>query len=63
MGAEVVATAGSAPKRHLLRSLGAQHVAGSRDTGFAEEVLLATQGGVDVVLNSLTSPGLVSATL
>ncbi len=64
LGAEVVATAGGPPKRNLLRSLGAHHVASSRDILFSEELSLALgEGGVDVVLNTLTSPGLVSSAL
>ena len=54
------ATAGNPFKRALLRQLGVQHVAGSRDTAFAE--VAAQLGGVDVVLNTLTSPGMVAAT-
>ena len=60
MGAEAIATAGNPSKRALLRQLGVQHVAGSRDTTFAE--VAAQLGGVDVVLNTLTSPGMVAAT-
>jgi len=56
-GASVVATAGSSAKRHPLRSLGCKVAVGSRDTTFATDIALA--GGVDVVLNSLTSPGMV----
>ena len=61
LGATVVATAGSSNKRALARVLGAQHVLGSRDTAFGSEV--AQLGGVDVVLNSLTSTGMVTASL
>ena len=54
MGAEVFATAGSAPKRDLLRLLGIRHVYDSRSLGFADAILDTTAGqGVDVVLNSL----------
>jgi NADPH:quinone reductase-like Zn-dependent oxidoreductase len=60
-GARVVATAGSPAKRSLLRSLGVSAVVGSRDTEFASS--LAVVGGVDVVLNSLTSPGMVAGSL
>mgnify|MGYP001806729484 CR=1 FL=1 len=64
LGAEVVATAGSPAKRALLRRQGIRHVANSRDLSFAEEVVTATGGrGVCVVLNSLTSPGMVGASL
>ena len=62
-GAEVFATA-SAPKQAYLRSLGVEHVFDSRQTAFAEQVLEATGGeGVDVVLNSLTGPGFIDASL
>ncbi|GAB2610072.1 hypothetical protein GCM10027168_48770 [Streptomyces capparidis] len=54
-GARVIATAGTAHKRNLLRLLGVEHVADSRGLDFAEQVMDATAGrGVDVVLNSLT---------
>jgi len=53
-GAEVFATAGSDEKRAFVRTLGAAHVASSRDPGFADEIRRATDGrGVDVVVNSL----------
>ena len=55
------ATAGSPAKRSLLRSLGAQHVVDSRSADFASH--LALTGGVDVVLNSLTSPGMVAGSV
>ena len=62
-GAEVFATA-SAPKRDYLRALGVEHVFDSRQTGFEEEILGVTGGeGVAVVLNSLTGPGFIEATL
>ncbi|MDE0673518.1 MAG: SDR family NAD(P)-dependent oxidoreductase [bacterium] len=62
-GAEVFATC-SAPKRAYLRSVGVKHIFDSRQTGFGEEILLATGGeGVDVVLNSLTSEGFIDASL
>ena len=60
-GATVVATAGGAAKRALLQSLGVPHVLGSRDTHFVSE--LAQLGGADVVLNSLTSSGMVAGSL
>ncbi|MBL8341594.1 MAG: SDR family NAD(P)-dependent oxidoreductase [Rubrivivax sp.] len=61
-GAEVFATAGSAAKRALLRSLGVAHVFDSRSAGFGEEVQAATGGhGVDVVLNSLSGDALIEA--
>jgi acyl transferase domain-containing protein/NADPH:quinone reductase-like Zn-dependent oxidoreductase/NAD(P)-dependent dehydrogenase (short-subunit alcohol dehydrogenase family)/acyl carrier protein len=53
-GAEIFATAGSEAKRHLLRTMGVQHVFDSRSTAFAAPIMAATGGhGVDVVLNSL----------
>jgi acyl transferase domain-containing protein/acyl carrier protein len=53
-GAHIFATAGTAEKRELLRTLGIEHVMDSRSLSFADEVLRATDGrGVDVVLNSL----------
>ncbi len=54
LGAEVIATAGSASKRALLKTLGVQHVLDSRRGDFAEAVLeLTGRKGVDVVLNAL----------
>ena len=54
-GARVFATAGSAPKRALLRRLGVDAVLDSRSLNFADEVMQLTSGeGVDVVLNSLS---------
>ena len=61
LGAQLFATAGSPAKRSLLRSLGAQHVVNSRSPDFASD--LAQAGGADVVLNSLTSPGMVAGSL
>ncbi len=53
-GAEVYATAGSAPKRELLLSLGVRLAMDSRSLAFADELRAATGGeGVHVVLNSL----------
>ena len=60
-GATVLATAGGPSKRSLLHSLGVQEVLGSRDTVFVGEA--AELGGVDVVLNSLTSSGMVAGSL
>ena len=62
-GGEVFATA-SAPKREYLRSLGVEHVFDSRGTTFGEGIRDATGGaGVAVVLNSLTGPGFIDASL
>jgi NADPH:quinone reductase-like Zn-dependent oxidoreductase len=64
LGCTPLGTAGSTAKRGLLRSLGVGAVAGSRDTCFASDLALATHGaGADVVLNSLTSPGMVGGAL
>jgi NADPH:quinone reductase-like Zn-dependent oxidoreductase/3-oxoacyl-(acyl-carrier-protein) synthase/acyl carrier protein len=60
-GAQVIATAGSTNKRNLVRSLGVEAALGSRDTIFVSE--LAELGGADVVLNSLTSSGMVGGSL
>ena len=61
LGGTAVATCGSADKRGLVRELGIAHVLGSRDTLFASDV--AQLGGASVVLNSLTSSGMVAASL
>ena len=61
LGCSVSATAGSSAKRMILRSLGVHHVVNSRDLSSATE--LARVGGVDVVLNSLTSPGMVAGSV
>jgi acyl transferase domain-containing protein/NADPH:quinone reductase-like Zn-dependent oxidoreductase/acyl carrier protein/short-subunit dehydrogenase len=53
-GATVIATAGSAEKRRLLETFGADYVFSSRTLDFVEDVMRITDGaGVDVVLNSL----------
>ena len=61
LGGSTIATAGSSNKRALVRSLGARHVLGSRDTAFVSE--LAEVGGATVALNSLTSSGMVAGSL
>ena len=54
----------SVAKQANLRSLGISHVYDSRSTDFGKEILDATDGaGVDVVLNSLTGPGFIEASL
>ncbi|MBV9066417.1 MAG: acyltransferase domain-containing protein, partial [Methylobacteriaceae bacterium] len=54
-GARVIATAGSAEKRDLVRALGAEHVLDSRSGAFVDDVLRITKDqGVAVVLNSLS---------
>jgi acyl transferase domain-containing protein/acyl carrier protein len=56
LGAEVIASAGSAAKRSLLSVLGVKHVIDSRRADFAEAVMEITDGkGVDVVLNALAA--------
>ena len=63
VGAEVFATA-SAPKQAYLRSLGVAHAFDSRQTSFGKEILEATGGaGVELVVNSLTGPGFIEASL
>ena len=62
-GAEVFATA-SPEKMDLLRQRGLRHIYSSRDIHFADRILSDTRGeGVEVVLNSLTGPGFVEASL
>ena len=56
LGAEVIASAGSAAKRSLLTVLCVKHVIDSRRADFAEAVMEITDGkGVDVVLNALAA--------
>jgi acyl transferase domain-containing protein/acyl carrier protein len=56
LGAEVIASAGSATKRALLETLGVKHVIESRRGDFAEAVMeLTNRRGVDVVLNALAA--------
>jgi acyl transferase domain-containing protein/acyl carrier protein len=56
LGAEVIASAGSATKRALLETLGVKHVIDSRRGDFAETVMeLTDRRGVDVVLNALAA--------
>ena len=53
-GAKIIATAGSAIKRAVLRAEGVSHVLDSRSLIFAEDIRSLTGGrGVDIVLNSL----------
>ena len=61
-GAVPLATAGSANKRGLLRSLGVQTVLGSRDTAFVDQ-LAELAAPADIVLNTLTSSGMVAGSL
>ena len=62
-GLHVMATAGSATKRSMLRRMGVKSVYDSRGTAFIEGCALGSPAGVDMVLNSLTSPGMVAASL
>lgn len=57
VGATTVGTAGGPPKRGYLRGLGVRAAASSRATDFATDLFSAGAAPVDVVLNSLTSPG------
>ena len=58
----VVGTAGSPAKRGLLRSFGLHCAISSRTTAFAWE--LAARGvAADIVVNTLTSPGMLAASL
>ena len=41
--------------------MGVPRVSSSRDSIFVDDIAMA--GGIDVVLNSMTSPGLVAASL
>ena len=62
-GAEIFATA-SSRKQAYLRSLQVRHIFDSRQISFGEEILEATDGGgVDIVVNSLTGPGFIEASL
>ena len=61
MEATTLATAGSSDKRRLVRALDTRQVLDSRGTAFASEV--AELGGTTVVLNSLTSSGMVAGSL
>jgi NADPH:quinone reductase-like Zn-dependent oxidoreductase/acyl carrier protein len=64
IGATIIATAGSERKRDYLRRLGVKWVFHSRNTSYEKEIREALGGGgVDVVLNSLTSEGFKEASL
>jgi NADPH:quinone reductase-like Zn-dependent oxidoreductase len=64
VGALAMGSAGSERKRRAARVLGVAHVSTSRGVQFAEHAMVCTRGaGVGVVLNSLTSPGFVAASL
>lgn len=54
-GAQIFATAGSEPRRKMLRDMGIKNVYDSRGLDFAEQIRTDTEGyGVDIVLNSVT---------
>jgi NADPH:quinone reductase-like Zn-dependent oxidoreductase len=61
VGARVVATAGGPAKRALVRQLGVKLTGSSRDTMFVEDLAIA--GGATVLLNTLTSPGMLASSL
>lgn len=56
-----IGTAGSPSKRAIVRALGCAHALNSRDASFAEGV--AVLGGAQALLNSMTTPGLIAASL
>ena len=58
LGCEVTASAGSAAERRHLRQQGLCTVVDSRNTSFSCPLLSVT-GPLDIVLNSLTSPGML----
>ena len=62
-GLSVVATAGSAAKRSVLRELGVHRVFDSRSTKFVESCAMLCSKGVDMALNSLTSSGMLAGTV
>ncbi|MCF3933897.1 SDR family NAD(P)-dependent oxidoreductase [Acuticoccus sp. M5D2P5] len=62
LGAKVIATAGSAEKRDLLKALGVDCISDSRTLKFDEDVRAFTNGeGVDVVLNSLAGDAMLTS--
>ena len=64
LGAHVVGTAGGPRKRALLRDRGVCDALDTRRTAYADEIHALTRGeGVTNVLNSLTSTGMVAASL
>jgi acyl transferase domain-containing protein/NADPH:quinone reductase-like Zn-dependent oxidoreductase/NAD(P)-dependent dehydrogenase (short-subunit alcohol dehydrogenase family)/acyl carrier protein len=61
VGATVIATAGSAAKRDLLRRIGVAHALDSRTLAFADEARRLTGGaGVDVALNALSGEAMLA---
>jgi thioester reductase-like protein len=64
IGANVIATAGSKRKRAYLRSIGIDNVFHSRNLSFGLDIERATGGnGVQMVLNSITGPGMKETSL
>ncbi len=62
-GAEIHATA-SPTKWPALRAMGIRHIYNSRTPGFGNSIIADTEGrGVDIVLNTLTSPGFIAESL
>ena len=59
--ATAIGTAGAPSKRSLLRQCRVQQVASSRDLQYVPEI--AATGGLDAVLNTLTSPGMVAGSV
>eukprot|EP00890_Picochlorum_soloecismus_P001111 jgi/Picsp_1/1/NSC_00001-R1 len=63
-GAQVIGTAGSPIKRNFIRGLGFPALE-SRSSQFTDDLLLLCQnfGGICAVINTLTTPGMLSATI
>ena len=62
-GASSVATAGAPARRAAARAAGATVALGSRDTAFADGALVSGGRAPSFVLNALTTPGFVAASL
>jgi len=62
--ANIIATAGSPVKCDYLHEMGVEQVLDSRSTSYHTDIARLTNGkGVDVVLNSLTGPGFIEASI
>ena len=63
-GAQVIGTAGSPIKRNFIRGLGFAAL-DSRSSRFTDDLILLCQnsGGIGAVVNTLTTPGMLSATI
>ncbi|NRB36648.1 MAG: polyketide synthase dehydratase domain-containing protein, partial [Rhodobacteraceae bacterium] len=59
LGANVCSTAGNVAKRGYVRALGVQNVCSTRSTVFSD----VFHSGVDLILNSLTSAGMIASSL